>query len=277
MASFLELISFLILVCFLTVLDLLGSLIKLMSKQSNSKSENLASATPNPEPEQQEQDQVSQPEKPVKMKPSPTRLLTPDHLKNYPILNSTKNAIERIPLTKNVFGMIDSSFTFIRHYQPIKYIVETSDKYSNEILNAVDKYLPSLSTTEVDDITTPIIQPVTNAYDQVSTKIHNLNESVKRDVVDPTKDLVDNVKEEYISKNLEAADKQIKTKVIDPFNETLEAADKQIKTKVVGPFNETLEQFVENHFPDKKTSIEGETSEYQKTFKIVGNVISRKK
>lgn len=45
---------------------------------------------------------------------------------------------------------------------------------------------------------------------------------------------------------------------------------------MVALLNHTLEQFVDNHFPNtKKVPSEGHASEISRTFKIVGNLISR--
>ena len=44
---------------------------------------------------------------------------------------------------------------------------------------------------------------------------------------------------------------------------------------MVAPLNHTLEQFVDNHFPIPKVPTEGHASEISRTFKIVGNLISR--
>ncbi|EMG49251.1 hypothetical protein G210_0061 [Candida maltosa Xu316] len=188
-------------------------------------------------------------------------LLTLQHLKNYPVLTSTKTAIELIPLSKSVFSIMGSSFSMARSYQPMKYIIGKSDIYANRALDELDKWLPNLQTVEVQDITNPITKPVSSTVETVQKQIVSVNESVNKNFVEPTKSALGTVKEEFQSKVYDAEGKGIITSQADP---------------VVAPFNESLEQFVENHFPNsKKVPVEGHSSEISRTFKIMGNMISR--
>ena len=107
MASIPELLSFLLLVCFLTVLDILRSLITIMSANNNNNNHNNNSnALQNPvSPKPTEGNSKQESENTVT-----NELLTFQHLKHYPLVNSTKSAIELIPLSKSVFSIMGIHF-----------------------------------------------------------------------------------------------------------------------------------------------------------------------
>ncbi|KAI3406949.2 hypothetical protein KGF56_000242 [Candida oxycetoniae] len=201
----------------------------------------------------------------------PTKLLTPSHLKNYPLVKTSSTIIGYIPLSGVAINTGRSTLGFIRNYQPFKYIVETGDKYSNSILDQIDKWIPSLQTVEVQDITDPITTPVVHAVDTVQHTISGINETVSRNIiepvnkniVEPTKTRIVDAKEGFQAHVYDENGKGIVSSQADP---------------VIGPINEHLEQFVGSHFPDhKKTSSDGYSSEIARTFKIVGNIITREK
>lgn len=259
MASIPELLSFLLLVCFLTVLDILRSLITIMSANNNNNNNhnNNSNALQNPvSPKPTEGNSKQESENTVT-----NELLTFQHLKHYPLVNSTKSAIELIPLSKSVFSIMGNSFSFVRSYQPMKYIVGRSDTLTNRALDEIDKWLPSLQTVEVQDITTPITKPVNDTVETVQNTITAVNGSVNKNFVDPTKSALGSVKEEFQNHVYDAEGKGIISSQAD---------------LMVAPLNHTLEQFVDNHFPNtKKVPTEGHASEISRTFKIVGNLISR--
>ena len=148
MASIPELLSFLLLVCFLTVLDILRSLITIMSANNNNNNNhnNNSNALQNPVSQNLLKEIQTESENTVT-----NELLTFQHLKHYPLVNSTKSAIELIPLSKSVFSIMGNSFSFVRSYQPMKYIVGRSDTLTNRALDEIDKWLPSLQTVEVQE------------------------------------------------------------------------------------------------------------------------------
>ncbi|KAI5961913.1 uncharacterized protein KGF55_003884 [Candida pseudojiufengensis] len=216
----------------------------------------------------------------IKEKPPATQnglpdLLTPKHLRNYPLVTSTESLIKFLPLVSYVTSFSKYSFTTIRNYQPCKYVIETGDLYSDMLLSKLDSFIPSLQTVEVNDLTNPITTPINHAVETVNSKINLVNETVNKNVINPTKSKIDNVKNDIHQRTHDDNGKNIITKsTIDP---------------IIGPFNETLEQFVTNHFPDKKINPnedEGNldntnnrscefTSELKRTFNIVGNIISK--
>lgn len=143
----------------------------------------------------------------------------------------------------------------------MKYVVGKSDNFTNRILDEVDKWFPSLQTTEIQDITDPITKPVSSTVESVQKGIVTVNDSVNKNFVEPTKSALGTVKEEFQNKVYDSEGKGIISSQADP---------------LIGPFNQTLEQFVENHFPNsKKIPNEGHASEISRTFKIVGNMMSR--
>ncbi|KAI5963991.1 hypothetical protein CANMA_003588 [Candida margitis] len=220
-------------------------------------------------------------------------LLTPHHLKSYPIVASSESAIKLIPLSGYMTNATKSTFTFFRKFQPIKYLVETSDIYSDLLLTKLDTWAPSLQTVEVQDLTNPITTPVVVAVDTMNYKFAAINESVSKNIIDPvnktivepTRDKISTVSQELHNKTHDVNGKNIFIKPVDP---------------VVAPFNESLEQFVDNHFPnhkklthekgvngttgaDDKAGAAGTgagatgaaTSEIARTFKIVGSIMTK--
>ncbi|CCG22938.1 hypothetical protein CORT_0D00900 [Candida orthopsilosis Co 90-125] len=296
-----ELLSFLILACFLSVLDIIKRLLSIMTstktttthKQQQSfengmcdhqqpvegSSKQHQSQNAQPEPQQQPGDRdaagVTK-----DSKGSLPGLLTPKHLKSYPVVASSESVIKMIPLGGYVTNATKSTFTFIRKFQPIKYLVETSDVYSDLLLSKLDYLVPSLQTVEVQDLTNPITTPVLVAVDTMNYKISAINETVSKriiepvnkTIVEPTKDKISNVSQELHNKTHDENGKNIFIKPVDP---------------VVAPFNESLEQFVDNHFPNHKklggddddkdatVPIGAGGSEIARTFKIVGSIMTK--
>ena len=261
MSSTRELLSFFILVCFLTVLDILSSLMSSANnKQNPSSTTTILPNNPSSPVEGTSNNNIINQQSEATTTTS-DELLTFQHLRQYPVLISTKNAIELIPLSRSVFSLMNNSFSYVRGYQPVKYVVGKGDTYSNRVLDEVDKWFPSLQTTEVQNITDPITKPVSSTVETVQKGIISVNDSVNKNFVEPTKSALGTVKEEFQNKVYDSEGKGIITSQADP---------------LVGPFNQTLEQFVENHFPTtKKVPNDGHTSEISRTFKIVGNMMSR--
>lgn len=254
MASNPQALAFLLLTCFLIVLDILNSLIQMSDSLSNNNmnQQNSLSNVPQSEIESDQSQSNEQPQK------NPPDLLTPNHLKAYPLVNTTKSALGYVPLSKTMFSICNSSFQFARSYQPIKFVVGISDRYANRALEEMDRWLPSLQTVEVQDITTPITKPVTATIDSVLNRITTINGTVLKTIVEPTRGAIETVKEEFHSKVYDSDGKSIISSQADP---------------VVAPFNNTLEHFVGNHFPDRKVPQEGHSSEISRTFKIMGSMI----
>lgn len=302
-----ELLSFLILACFLSVLDIIKRLLSIMTAAktttinqqqqtfengvcgNHSPVEGSSKQYQNAQPEQQQQEGVKEASEVTKdlNKGALPGLLTPKHLKSYPIIASGESAVKMIPLSGYITNATKSTFTFFRGFQPIKYLVETSDIYSDLILSKLDDWAPSLQTVEVQDLTNPITTPVIVAVDTVNFKISAINETVSKriiepvskTIVEPTKDCISNVSQELHNKTHDANGKNIFIKPVDP---------------VVAPFNESLEQFVDNHFPNHKklaassvgetcnekngagaASTAAATSEIARTFKIVGSIMTK--
>lgn len=261
MSSTRELLSFLILVCFLTVLDILSSLMSSANNKPNQSPTITTTTNNNNNPSSPIEGPSSNNIPQQTQELTSDELLTLHHLRQYPVLTSTKNAIELIPLSKSVFSLMGNSFSFARSYQPMKYVVGKSDNFTNRILDEVDKWFPSLQTTEIQDITDPITKPVSSTVESVQKGIVTVNDSVNKNFVEPTKSALGTVKEEFQNKVYDSEGKGIISSQADP---------------LIGPFNQTLEQFVENHFPNsKKIPNEGHASEISRTFKIVGNMMSR--
>ncbi|KAI5957856.1 hypothetical protein KGF57_003123 [Candida theae] len=232
----------------------------------------------------QHQGEVSKRES--KSSSSVAALSTTAHLKSYPIIASSESLIKMIPLSGYVTGATKSTFAFIRGFQPFKYLVETSDIYSNLLLTKLDTIAPSLQTVEVQDLTNPITTPVLVAVDTVNYKISAINETVSKHIVEPvnktivepTRVKISSVSQELHNKTHDEHGKNIFIKPVDP---------------VVAPFNESLEQFVDNHFPNHKKLHEGNDggkasaagtgagaqgnvgSEIARTFKIVGSIMTK--
>lgn len=290
-----ELLSFLILACFLSVLDIIKRLLAIMTSNkpntTAAQQQNGVCESQNHEPvegsskDHQKQNASTQQEK---QQPAETKresngsslpgLLTPAHLKSYPLISSSESVLKMIPLSNYVTNATKSTFTFVRGFQPIKYLVETSDVYSNLLLSKLDNMVPSLQTVEVQDLTNPITIPVLVAVDTVNYKISAINETVSKHIiepvnktiVEPTKGRISNVQQELHDKTHDENGKNIFIKPVDP---------------VVAPFNESLEQFVDNHFPNHKKLNEGgkeggagahaPANEIARTFKIVGSIMTK--
>ncbi|KAI5957288.1 hypothetical protein KGF54_000216 [Candida jiufengensis] len=266
-----ELLSFLLLASFLSVLDILSSLLSIMST-TKQKLPKLNNAVPNTnlpiegssKPKSPKQQEIK--ENVTKGLPD---LLTPKHLKTYPLVNSSENIYKMLPFSGYLLSISKYSFTTIRNYQPMKYILETGDLYSDMLLTKLDSFIPSLQTVEITDLTSPITSPINHAVETVNTKINLVNDTVNKNVINPTKSKIDDVKNDIHQRTHDENGKNIIAKsTIDP---------------IITPFNETLEQFVSNHFPDKKVVPRDDddcgrcefSSELKRTFNIVGNIISK--
>ena len=118
----------------------------------------------------------------------------------------------------------------------MKYIVGRSDTLTNRALDEIDKWLPSLQTVEVQDITTPITKPVNDTVETVQNTITAVNGSVNK-ILLINKSALGSVKEEFQNHVYDAEGKGIISSQADP---------------MVAPLNHTLEQFVDNHFPNTK-------------------------
>ncbi|EGW33745.1 uncharacterized protein SPAPADRAFT_59107 [Spathaspora passalidarum NRRL Y-27907] len=188
-------------------------------------------------------------------------LKTVDHFKKYPIVHSTGALVRSIPLSKTFFGVFNYSFQTVRNVQPCKAIINTSDEYANRALDEMDRWFPSLQTIETKDITTPITKPVATAIEGVQTSITTINETVSKNVVEPTINVLESAKQGFESKVYDSEGKGIISSQADP---------------LVAPINNSLQNFVDRQFPDKeRVPQEGHSSELARTLKIVSNALSR--
>ncbi|KAK6461264.1 hypothetical protein DFJ63DRAFT_221638 [Scheffersomyces coipomensis] len=187
-----------------------------------------------------------------------------EHVKQYPLVNSTKAAVYSIPYTKEVIDAVSPTLKSIRDTQPIKIAVDTGDAIADNALNQVDKLVPGLKTLEIGHLTSPITRPINGAIEGVQATVNGtistVNGTVNKTLVDPVTKAAGDIKE------------KIHTTIYDDVN------GKSLITSqadpLVGPFNESLEKFIHNHFPKTKmVSKEGQSSELSRTVQIVSNVI----
>ncbi|RLV89581.1 hypothetical protein JA1_005075 [Spathaspora sp. JA1] len=118
------------------------------STENNNLENNLETVIPEQEEVPAIPEIVSEPQNEV--------LLTHKHLNNYPLIKSAKQAVGLIPFSKPLISACNSTFQTLRGYQPFKYIIGTSDRYTNRALEEMDRWIPGLQTVEVQDITTQI-------------------------------------------------------------------------------------------------------------------------
>ncbi|RLV90538.1 hypothetical protein JA1_004486 [Spathaspora sp. JA1] len=79
--------------------------------------------------------------------------LTHKHLNKYPLIKTAREAIGFIPFSKPLISACNSTLQTVRAYKPFKYILGTSDRYTNRALEEMDRWIPGLQTVEVQDIT----------------------------------------------------------------------------------------------------------------------------
>ncbi|CAK9437591.1 uncharacterized protein LODBEIA_P19690 [Lodderomyces beijingensis] len=197
----------------------------------------------------------------------PSKLLTLSHLRTYPLVKTSSNLFGMVPGSGFTVSTARSSFAFIRSYQPFKYLIEASDKFSNSMLDQLDKWIPSLQTVEVQDLTNPIATPVANAVDSIQHTVSGINDSVSRNILDPVNRTIIEPTKSRISDARDGLNQRV-------HDENGKGIVSSQADPLVKPLNDTLENFVGNHFPDRKINNEGgHSSEIARSFKIVGNII----
>lgn len=83
-----------------------------------------------------------------------------NHVRQYPFLVSTKQAMLTLPYTQDVCTLVIPPIRSLRNTEPVMSIVNTGDAVADLFLCQVDRLVPSLKTLEVSDLTSPVTKPI---------------------------------------------------------------------------------------------------------------------
>lgn len=218
---------------------------------------------------------------------SPPKLLTPSHLRNYPLVKTGADAIHWMPGGDIVLNTSKNTVHFIRSFQPFKYVIETSDRLSNSMLDTLDNWVPTLQTIESRDITDPVTVPVIAAVDSLQHKLQDVNATVNRTIVEP---MNKNVIEPTVTKLADAKQgfqhmiykeeitvEEIAASQANP-NANLENENGENgEIDENGENSEDSGNITSEHYakPKETNAQDAHTNEFARTFKLMGNLISR--
>lgn len=182
------------------------------------------------------------------------------HFRQYPLVNSTREAVFTIPFTRRCAVNLGHTLQAIRDTNPIKAVMDRGDLIADGALNQVDFVVPGLKTIDYPDLYAPITRPVNGAIEGTQRALTNFNGAIQRTIVVPTARTATDVRDRFHYVIYDNDGKGIITSTADP---------------LVAPLNEGLEGFVWRYFPETKPVSKNHSSELSRTVRIINNFVFR--
>lgn len=182
------------------------------------------------------------------------------HLRLYPLVNSTREIIFKIPLTKQCATNIAPTLQVIRDTNPIKAVMDRSDVIAVGFLNKIDTIAPGLKTYDYGDLWTPFTRPINGTLESYRRVLTTGNESIKSKIIEPSAKTVHDFRDCFNYVIYDNDGKGIIASTADP---------------LVAPLNDYLENLVAKRFPESKTDSKIHSSELSRTARIIISTIQR--
>lgn len=187
------------------------------------------------------------------------RFLT--HVRKYPLVNSTRDVVFRVPGTRQVATSITPTLKAIRATQPVKWVMDTGDDIAVLMLTQLDSVFPILSTLEAHDLTDPITRPVNGTVKTTQETLNAAHESLFKTIVEPTAKNVSGLRYSFNTLVYDNNGKGIITSQVDP---------------IVAPVNESIEKLITVWFPETEKVSKDHSSELARTLLMLNNVLTQK-
>ena len=180
------------------------------------------------------------------------------HLGLYPILVSTKDFAYNLPYVETASTKVFGIYQKAREATPFKGVLDKGDLLIDNVLERVDKAVPSLKNTNYEDVKRPIVDPVNHTNQGSQHLAENANKTFHTKVYDPATNSFKNVHS------------QAKTIYED------KAKPKVDKTTnfFFAPINSRLEKYAKKSFPDIKIPNEG-ACEMTRSIQLFHNFLMR--
>lgn len=181
------------------------------------------------------------------------------HLSLYPILVSTKDFAYNLPYVEKSSTKTLGIYLKVRQATPLNNLLDKGDLLIDSVLGRVDKVVPSLKTTNYEDIKKQAVAPVNQTIHESQRLATNANNAFQKKIYDPT------------SSSLKSAHLQAKSIYDDKAKGKV---DKRTNF-IFGPVNSHLEKYVLKSFPNIKIPNAEGASELSRSIQLLHNLIRR--
>lgn len=178
-----------------------------------------------------------------------------DHLRQYAIVVTTRDAIYAIPFTRQFATSVSPTLKLIRETQPIKMVLDHHDIVADSLLSHLDAVLPE------SGLINPVVLPVTKVFGEVEASLKSAHGYITKLVVEPSARTINGWRYSFNSAVYDTNGRGLVTSQFDP---------------VVAPINSHLELAVAKWLPEIKPVSHDHSSELARTFHLINNVVHHK-
>ena len=159
-----------------------------------------------------------------------------EHLKTYPIVNTTRNWLYYIPFAQQTKQVLTPTIRIVRNTQPLKIVFDYGDVAADEALTRLDNICAAIQNVEPMNIYASVARPVKGCIDTVDKSVKATDEKIRKQMIEPTmktmNNVIDSISKPIIHevKSTVVDSKDSKTpikKTLDAFNELQSAPERK--------------------------------------------------